>query len=128
MKPEAHGLEIGSAAVADAAVSPTISKCHDPIGSGKVKARLDCIDADELSPWRHDQNIVWWLAQLKVRELIIDLARNSKEIANTKGRKDWKSAHFRTLRGMWSKSVGGKVGRSHLKPVMHATLRWMEGV
>ena len=59
------------------------------------------------------------LEKLKAKELLIDLAWKSKEIAKRSGRRDWKAANhelFDAVLGMWT------------KPVVHTILRCMEGV
>ena len=81
---------------------------------------------DEPGAGKLDQDLGWWLKELTAETVLIALAKNSNELAKEKERRDLKSSRFDKILAMWSRFVGGRVGRVHSKPAVRATFRWME--
>ena len=67
------------------------------------------------------------LRQCEVKQVLTALAMSYKEFEKEQGQRDWKSSRFDKILAMWSRLVGGKVGRVHLKPLAQASVRWIGG-
>ena len=98
---------------------------------GKLKEWLDSIDVVELDAGKLGHDLERWLHQLKLKALLKDLAKNSMATAKNERLKDWKSSCYSCILAMLSRFVdketgGCNVGREYFRPIMQASLRWMD--
>ena len=68
-----------------------------------------------------------------VKELLMDIAKHSKDIAKINRRKDWKSSCHGRILAIWSRFVAHeigarKAGRYYFSPIVQATLKWLDRV
>ena len=90
---------------------------HSPtISGGKVQDWLDSIDVDEFGAGKLDEDVEKWLEHFEVKKILTFV----------RGVLMTKSSKLDGIIALWREWFGGNAGKSELRRIALATMRWME--